>query len=176
MGRAWWRGSVASRRAVKELCAEPHSPATGSEVTFTSHLVAAWVRLPASLPAPDGRFVVRADGGWLRLYRWVDGAPVDLDGDDVPGRLGALLGSLHANALPPSGEVDPWYETAPDPATWEPLVQRGREAPWGRHLAAALAFQEAADRYVAMCERRVAEARYWRAAVPGDLTQREVRT
>ena len=44
------------------------------------------------------------------------------------------------------------------------------------HLAAALAFQEAADRYVAMCERRVAEARYWRAAVPGDLTQREVRT
>jgi hypothetical protein len=32
------------------------------------------------------------------------------------------------------------------------------------HLAAALAFQEAADRYVAMCERRVAEARYWSAA------------
>jgi hypothetical protein len=29
------------------------------------------------------------------------------------------------------------------------------------HLAAALAFQQAADRYVAMCERRVAEARYW---------------
>ena len=105
---------------------------------FTSHLVAAGVRLPASLPAPDGRFVVPADGGWLRLYQWVDGAPVDLDGDDVPERLGALLGSLHANALPPSGEVDPWYETAPDPATWEPLVQRGREAPWGRQLAAAL--------------------------------------
>jgi Ser/Thr protein kinase RdoA (MazF antagonist) len=75
------------------------------------------------VPGPGGRFVAAlpadSGGGWLRLYRWVDGVPVDPADAGVAARASGLLGRLHACAWPPRGEADPWYDTVPDPAIWD---------------------------------------------------------
>jgi Ser/Thr protein kinase RdoA (MazF antagonist) len=48
-----------------------------------------------------------------------------------------LLGRLHACALPPRGEADPWYDTVPDPAAWDQLADSAlaHRAPWAAPLA-----------------------------------------
>ena len=102
---------------------------------MTAQLEAAGIRLPASVPGPGGCFVARlpddSGSGWLRLYRWIDGVPVDLADAGVAARVGGLLGRLHACALPPTGGADPWYDTVPDPAIWDQLADpRSRT---GRH-------------------------------------------
>src|SRR5207247_492554 len=84
----------------------------------------------ATLPADSG-------GGWLRLYRWIDGVPVDLADAGVAARVGGLLGRLHACEVPPRGEDDPWYDAVPDPATWDQLADSAlaHRAPWAASLA-----------------------------------------
>jgi hypothetical protein len=70
------------------------------------------------VPGPGGCFVARlpagSGGGWLRLYRWIDGVPVDLADAGAAARAGGLLGRLHACALASRGEADPWYDTVHD--------------------------------------------------------------
>jgi Ser/Thr protein kinase RdoA (MazF antagonist) len=93
------------------------------------------------VPGPGGCFVARlpadSGGGWLRLYRWIDGVPVDLADAGVAARIGGLLGRLHACAVPPCDEADPWYDTVPDPATWDQLADSAlaHRAPWAASLA-----------------------------------------
>jgi Ser/Thr protein kinase RdoA (MazF antagonist) len=126
MGRIWRLDLGANRFAVKELFWEASEESARREAELTAHLEAAGIRLPASVPGPGGCFVARlpadSGGGWLRLYRWIDGVPVDLADAGVAARVGGLLGRLHACALPPRGEADPWYDTVPDPATWDQLA------------------------------------------------------
>jgi Ser/Thr protein kinase RdoA (MazF antagonist) len=83
-------GSGRGRYAVKELFWESDEESVRPEVTITAHLESAGIRLPGSLPGRDGRFLqeLAADhgGGWLRLYRWIDGVPVDLADRGWPSR------------------------------------------------------------------------------------------
>jgi Ser/Thr protein kinase RdoA (MazF antagonist) len=141
VGRIWRLDLGADRFAVKELFWEASEESARREAELTAYLEAAGVRLPASVPGPDGRFIARlpadSGGGWLRLYRWVDGVPADPADAGVAARAGALLGRLHACALPPRGEADPWYDTVPDPATWDQLADSAlaHRAPWAASLA-----------------------------------------
>jgi len=141
MGRIWRLDLGADRFAVKELFWEASEESARREAEVTAHVEAAGIRLPASVPGPGGCFVARlpADygGGWLRLYRWIDGAPVDLGDASVAAPVGRLLGRLHACALPPCAEADPWYDTVPDPATWDQLADTAlaHRAPWAASLA-----------------------------------------
>jgi hypothetical protein len=141
MGRVWCLDLGAERYAVKELFWESEEESVGPEVAFTAHLDSAGIRLPGSLPGRGGRFLqeLAADhgGGWLRLYRWVDGVPVDLADPGLAARIGDLAGRLHALATPAEGAVDPWYDTVPGPATWERLADaaRGHGAGWGEAMA-----------------------------------------
>ncbi|HXZ75888.1 MAG TPA: phosphotransferase [Streptosporangiaceae bacterium] len=136
MGRIWRLDLGADRFAVKELFWEPSEESARREAELTARLEAAGIRLPASVPGPDGCFVATlpadSGGGWLRLYRWIDGAPVDLADAGVAAQVGGLLGRLHACALAPRGEADPWYDTVPDPATWDQLADfaLAHRAPW----------------------------------------------
>jgi hypothetical protein len=79
--RIWRLDLGADRFAVKELFWEASEESARREAELTAYLEAAGVRLPASVPGPGGNFVARlpadSGGGWLRLYRWVDGAPAD---------------------------------------------------------------------------------------------------
>jgi Ser/Thr protein kinase RdoA (MazF antagonist) len=141
MGRIWRLDLGANRFAVKELFWEASEESARREADLTAHLEAAGIGLPASVPGPDGCFVARlpadSGGGWLRLYRWIDGVPVDLADPGVATRAGGLLGRLHACALPSCGEADPWYDTVPDPATWDQLTDSAlaHRAPWAASLA-----------------------------------------
>jgi Ser/Thr protein kinase RdoA (MazF antagonist) len=166
-GRIWrldLGSSPPSRYAVKHLLDEPDEESVRHETAFTTHLAAAGIPLPRSLPGRNGQFVVPlagdttgggtggrtgdardADGdtrsgtggGWLRLYEWIDGEPADLADPGVASRIGDLLGTLHAHALPPYGPPDPWYETAPGPAAWDQLADaaRAQRVAWGQELA-----------------------------------------
>ena len=90
---------------------------------------------PTTRGGETGGETGRADG-WLRLYEWIDGEPADPAGPGVASRIGELLGTLHAHALPPRGPRDPWYETTPGPAAWDQLADAGRArgAGWAREL------------------------------------------
>jgi Ser/Thr protein kinase RdoA (MazF antagonist) len=141
-----WRLEVDGRPyALKELFRPPDSELVRLETAFTSALSAAGVRLSDSLPTTDGRFVValphRLGGAHVRLYRWVDGSPVDPTAPGVAARLGALLGRLHANAPARPHEPDPWYDTVPPPDAWTTLVDRALAAGvgWAPGLAAVAA-------------------------------------
>ena len=140
-GRIWRLDLGANRFAVKELFWEASEESARREAELTARLAAAGIRLPASVPGPGGCFVAAlpagCGGGWLRLYRWIDGVPVDLADAGVAVRAGGLLGRLHACAVPPRGEADPWYDTVPDPAGWDQLADSAlaHRAPWAASLA-----------------------------------------
>jgi Ser/Thr protein kinase RdoA (MazF antagonist) len=140
MGRIWCLDLGAERYAVKELFWESDEESVRPEVTFTAHLEAAGIRLPGSLPGRGGRFLQElAPGhgdGWLRLYRWIGGVPVDLADPGLAGQIGDLAGRLHALARPAWGAAGPWYDTVPGPATWDRLADaaRGQGAGWGEAM------------------------------------------
>jgi Ser/Thr protein kinase RdoA (MazF antagonist) len=145
MGQIWRLEAGTERYAVKELFWESGEEQVRREAALTAQLAAAGIRLPRSLPGRDGRFLVRlpADlgGRWLRLYQWIDGVPVDLADAGTARSVGDLLGRLHAHAAAPEGEIDPWYETVPDPAAWGELADaaRAQGAQWGPVLASRAA-------------------------------------
>jgi Ser/Thr protein kinase RdoA (MazF antagonist) len=145
MGQIWCLDLGSQRYALKELLWGADEVSARNEAAVTARLAAAGIRLPGSLPTPDGRFLARLTGQlggrWLRLYQWIDGAPVTPVTDhDMASRVGDLLGRLHAHAgtLPlPAGQPDSWYDTVPGPATWAELASaaHGRDADWGPALA-----------------------------------------
>jgi Ser/Thr protein kinase RdoA (MazF antagonist) len=141
VGRIWRLDLGAESFAVKELFRDADEESVRREVAFAAHVAATGIRLPASLPDRGGRFLARlperAGGGWLRLYQWIDGESVDLTDPRAAGQIGELLGRMHASAVPPQGQADPWYETAPGPATWSLLADAGiaRGAQWAQALA-----------------------------------------
>lgn len=143
MGQIWRLDLGADRFAAKELCWDAGEESARNDAELTAHLKAAGIRLPASVPGPGGCFVARLpaeSGGWLRLYRWIDGVPADPAGAGVAARVGSLPGRLHACALPPRGEADPWYDTVPDPAARDQLADSAlaHRAPWAAPLAARI--------------------------------------
>jgi Ser/Thr protein kinase RdoA (MazF antagonist) len=140
-GQIWRLDLGTGRYAVKELFSGWDEEPVRAEVRFTDHLQAAGIRLPGSVPASTGRFTVQIAGHApqrrLRLYQWIDGAPVDLADAGTAARIGDLLARLHIRALPPRGAYDPWFEVVPDPATWGQLADAAlaQGAGWGDDLA-----------------------------------------
>lgn len=150
-----------SRYAVKELFNEQAPPTAliSAEVKFTALAAAAGVRVAASYPATDGRYVVPMPDstGWLRLYDWLDAAPLDLDAapldldaDGLPARLGTLLGRLHGCAPACDREADgtapdDWFDVPPAADAWPELVDAAfaGHVAWASELAARLPLIEA---------------------------------
>jgi Ser/Thr protein kinase RdoA (MazF antagonist) len=142
-----WR-LTAGRRvyALKQVFAgaAPARSDVESEVAFARRAAAAGVRLPASHPDRNGQYVVpQAEGGWLRLYDWVELRSADLAA--AAEALGVLLARLHRCAPPadrePNGAPpDRWYETPPEQNEWGPLVIAAAraEVSWATRLATAV--------------------------------------
>ena len=141
-----WRLAVGPRVfALKRVFAgTPPAPVVvRAEVAFGQRAAAAGVRFPASHPDRDARYLVPlVDGGWLRLYDWVDLRSADLAA--AAEALGVLLARLHRCApdadREPGGEPpDRWYEVPPDEDDWGPLVTAaaGSGRSWASRLAAA---------------------------------------
>ena len=139
-----WRLAVGPRvYALKQVFAgaPPTGAEVGAEISFAQRAAAAGVRLPASHPDRNGGYLVPiTEGGWLRLYDWVDLRPADLTAD-AEG-LGVLLARLHqcspsADREPGSAPPRRWYEVPPDRDGWRPLVTAATEAgaSWSSRLA-----------------------------------------
>ncbi|HCT76768.1 MAG TPA: hypothetical protein DGT23_09305, partial [Micromonosporaceae bacterium] len=86
LGQIWRLDVGSARYALKEIFAESPSEALiEAELAFTRRAAEAGVRLPASHPDREGRYLLSAPGGtWLRLYDWVDLQPIDLTAQGTP--------------------------------------------------------------------------------------------
>lgn len=140
LGQIWRLDVGPARYALKEIFAEP--PSEGlieAELAFALRAAGAGVRLPASHPDREGRYLLTGPGGtWLRLYDWVDLRPVELTAHATPRELGALLARLHrcapaAAVEPGGGPPDPWYHHVPAAHEWAEAVSSG--AAWATRLA-----------------------------------------
>jgi hypothetical protein len=116
----WFEGDAASIR---------------TEVAFRAACADAGVPSPAPLPAVDGEYVVRLDGGWWRLYEWADGEVPDRRDAEGIRWLAEQMGVIHA--LDWSGgaaEVVPWYHRVD--VDWPSLVEtaEGAQVDWAAAL------------------------------------------
>ena len=140
-----WRVTVGHQMyALKHVMAgRPPQAQVDTEVLFSGRAAAAGIHLPTSHASRNGDYVVPLpDGGWLRLFDWVDLEPADLTGG--PEVLGVLLARLHRCAPPVERESDGappdrWYEIPPDLDSWKTLVGAATDAgmPWATRLGAA---------------------------------------
>jgi Ser/Thr protein kinase RdoA (MazF antagonist) len=144
LGQIWRVEAGPARYALKEIFGEPPTQALiEAELAFARRAAEAGVRLPASQPDRDGRYLLPAPGGaWLRLYDWVDLRPVELTAPATPAELGALFARLHrcapaAAAEPGGGPPDPWYDRVPAADAWAHAAGSG--AAWTARLADRLA-------------------------------------
>jgi Ser/Thr protein kinase RdoA (MazF antagonist) len=140
-----WHVEVGHRvYALKEVFAgsPPAESVVAAEIAFAERAVAAGVRVPASYPDRDGRYLVpQAGGGWWRLYEWVDLRRADVGA--AAKALGTLVARLHGCAQDSDRELDgsepdPWYEQPPELDGWSPLVTAATEhgQVWATRLAA----------------------------------------
>lgn len=143
LGQIWRLDVGPARYALKEIFAEPPSEELiAAELAFARRAAEAGVRLPASHPDREGRYLLRApDGTWLRLYDWVDLRPVELTARATPGELGALLARLHrcapaSTAEPGGGPPDPWYDHVRPAHALTEASESG--AAWAPRLAESL--------------------------------------
>jgi len=114
VSRAWsnrvWRVRTAQRDyAVKEMLnpwRDPHwRDWLAESISFERKAVAAGVRAPAVVVAPDGEVLVEVGGRWFRMHMWVTGAhpcprgPVPVS---VAVDAARALATMHALAVEPT--------------------------------------------------------------------------
>ena len=143
-GQVWRLAAGGRVYALKQVFAgaAPARSEVEREVGFAERAAAAGVGLPASHRDRNGECIVAlTDGGWLRLYDWVELRSADLAA--AAEALGVLLACLHRCALPADLEPadappDRWYEVPPDQEEWGPLVSAATAAglSWATRLAA----------------------------------------
>jgi Ser/Thr protein kinase RdoA (MazF antagonist) len=146
LGQVWSVTAGPRVYALKQVFAgpPPEEADVEAEVALARRAAAAGVRLPGSHPGRDGRYVVPLpDGGWLRLYDWLDLRPADLA--ESAEALGTLLARLHqcapaADRHPDGAPSDRWYDAPPDRDGWTPLVAAATDAgaAWASRLATAV--------------------------------------
>jgi Ser/Thr protein kinase RdoA (MazF antagonist) len=146
-GRLWRLDLGGCRYAVKELSRAADEEAIQFQVRCGLRATEVGVRSPASFRGPGGRYLMdvpdRYGGGRVRVFDWADGTPVDLTDPSLAAQAGQVFGRLHTGALPATGDraadVDPWYESVPDPNSWPPLAEtaliRAGDGPWSGQLA-----------------------------------------
>ena len=124
LGQVWRLAAGHRLYALKQVFAgaPPARAEVEAEAAFARRAATAGVRIPASHPDRNGRYLVPLpDGGWLRLYDWVDLRPADLTANAEA--LGVLLARLHkgapaADREPGGAPPDQWYEVPPDRDGW----------------------------------------------------------
>lgn len=114
VSRAWsnrvWRVRTAQRDyAVKEMLNPWRDPQwrdwLAESISFERKAIAAGVRAPAVVVAPDGEALVEVDGRWFRMHMWVMGAhqcppgPVPVS---VAVDAARDLATMHALAVEPT--------------------------------------------------------------------------
>jgi Ser/Thr protein kinase RdoA (MazF antagonist) len=115
---------------VKELFSSGDETAARADVAFQEAALGAGVPMPRPVLSRAGDVLVRLDTAdramVVRLYTWVD-----LRGRDAavpPAQAAAILGKLHALAVPIAAAPDAWYTSARTPDELATLVERVEQA------------------------------------------------
>lgn len=138
LGDVWQLVTARGRFAVKH--AHVPVPVEDAELDARHQDVvrAAGVPMPGVVRTGDGTVLADVGGTQVRVYEWVDVLPADRRLE--PGRVGRLLASVHAAAVPTTRPVDGWYVDPVGAAAWQELLGRLRRAgaPFAGRLAALL--------------------------------------
>jgi hypothetical protein len=136
MGEIWRVRTSAGPFAVKRLFWTESLEADGTDVAFQNAVLAAGVRLPRPIAAPNGDVVV--DGH--RVYEWIDlhaieGRPASPS--DITA-VAAALACIHGLAWPADREPDPWYVAPIGAERWDTALRAAVDAgaAWAADLAA----------------------------------------
>lgn len=112
------------------------------EATHLAHFARAGVEVPTQVSDFSGRYVVPVPdvfgGGQARVSRWVEGRRIGDDTAGLAGRVGTLLGALHAAAPRTEDVPSAWYTTMPPPRVWHDLRARSAGRPWAGALTGRL--------------------------------------
>jgi Ser/Thr protein kinase RdoA (MazF antagonist) len=102
---------------------------------FQEAAYAAGVPTPQVRRTTAGRVFATLNGRQVRVYEWVDLRAPDAMLD--PGRVGAVVASIHRASATDSGPLHPWYHEPLGAERWDNLVEqlRAAGAPFARQLA-----------------------------------------
>jgi Ser/Thr protein kinase RdoA (MazF antagonist) len=135
LGQVWQLTSSAGAFAVKESFDELPAERAEEIARFQRQACGNGVNAPRIVPALDGSTAADIHGELVRVYGWVDLAPVDRHLD--PAELGQLLATLHMVDAPTDEPIDPWFTDPVGRGGWDVLVAdlRYAKAPFAEQLA-----------------------------------------
>ena len=141
LGRIWRLETATGTWAIKEI----FEPAMGAEadaqadVAFQEAAGAAGIPMPRPVRAADGTVLALVDAGdrqaTVRVYTWVDIAQPRRRAAATEAT--AILGRLHALAIPDARAMDPWFTEAVTAERWRAILAatEADAAPWAPTLA-----------------------------------------
>lgn len=139
LGRIWRLETATGRWAVKEIF-DPNGEARAqADVAFQEAALAAGVPMPRPIRRSDGSVLAQVATldrhATVRVYTWFEIAqPVRRA---AATEAAAILGRLHALALPDDRPMDPWFTDAVPADRWRAILAATErsEAPWAPTLA-----------------------------------------
>lgn len=138
LGDIWQLVTARGRFAIKHADSPVSVEDAELDASYQDVVRATGVPMPAVVRTREGTVLADVGGARVRVYEWVDVLPADRRLE--PGRVGRLLASIHAAAVPSPGPVDGWYVDPVGPEAWQELLERLRraDAPFADRLAVLL--------------------------------------
>ena len=145
-GQAWSLSTDRGRWLARELFDWYDGGDREVEVALSEAAAAAGIKTPRSKRSRSGAVIDAIDAGhgharW-RVFEWMSLGPMPIPPVDVKhaAAAGAIVGRVHALALPPPGRVQAWLRCRRDEAKWWDLHDAAARAavPWAEALAAAI--------------------------------------
>ncbi|MCP3421691.1 phosphotransferase enzyme family protein [Nocardioides pinisoli] len=126
LGDVWQLVTARGRFAVKHAHVPVSVEDAELDARYQDVVRAAGVPMPAVVRTGAGTVLADVGGAHVRVYEWVDVLPADQRLE--PGRVGRLLASIHAAAVPTTSPVDGWYVDPVGAGAWQELLGRLRSA------------------------------------------------
>jgi Ser/Thr protein kinase RdoA (MazF antagonist) len=148
LGDVWRLTTDRGAFAVKDARFPVEAAACERDAAYQDAARAGGVPMPAVVRDPSGRVLADVDGVPVRVYEWVDVAPLDRLLDPVA--VGRVVAAIHRVEHPAAGPMDAWYAEPVGAAAWHDLVGRLRAAgaPYVERLEALLPGQLEVERLV----------------------------
>ncbi|WP_433161363.1 hypothetical protein [Kribbella sp. CA-247076] len=142
MGRCW---SIVTERG-RWLAVTVYPWITADQAELGARLrdtaVAAGVSAPTPVRSTEGRLIETVQDQSWRVHEWIEvgPSPVAPTPTGVARRVGEILGTLHAQAIPSETPINPYVTMRRPESEWQDLLKRARAAgkPWAEQLAGTL--------------------------------------
>ncbi len=139
VGRIWRVETTTGTWAVKEIFYPDSETDAQADVAFQEAALRAGVPMPRPVRRTDGTIMATVDADdrqtTVRVYTWVDIAQPVRRASAT--EAAAILGRLHALAIPDDRPVSPWFTEVVSPERWGTILAATEraDAPWAPVLA-----------------------------------------